>query len=63
MVISKWLVSKPAQPNAIVFGNANDPKSELAQALKSERSYYVLEELKRTTGHRLPGKNQEQELN
>jgi MoCo/4Fe-4S cofactor protein with predicted Tat translocation signal len=31
--------------NAIIFGNANDPKSELAQALKSERSYYVLEEL------------------
>jgi Fe-S-cluster-containing dehydrogenase component len=31
--------------NAIVFGNVNDPKSEVAQALKSERTYYVLEEL------------------
>jgi len=31
--------------NAIIFGNANDPNSELSQALKSERSYYVLEEL------------------
>jgi molybdopterin-containing oxidoreductase family iron-sulfur binding subunit len=31
--------------NAIVFGNLNDPKSEVAQALKSERTYYVLEEL------------------
>jgi molybdopterin-containing oxidoreductase family iron-sulfur binding subunit len=31
--------------NAIVFGNANDPDSEVAKALKSERTYYVLEEL------------------
>ena len=31
--------------NAIVFGNANDPNSELSKALKSERTYYVLEEL------------------
>ena len=31
--------------NAIIFGNANDPNSELSQALKSERTYYVLEEL------------------
>ena len=31
--------------NAIVFGNANDPKSEVSIALKSERTYYVLEEL------------------
>jgi molybdopterin-containing oxidoreductase family iron-sulfur binding subunit len=31
--------------NAIIFGNANDPNSELSKALKSERSYYVLEEL------------------
>jgi len=31
--------------NAIVFGNRNDPNSEVAKALKSERTYYVLEEL------------------
>jgi molybdopterin-containing oxidoreductase family iron-sulfur binding subunit len=31
--------------NAIVFGNANDPNSEVSKALKSERTYYVLEEL------------------
>jgi len=31
--------------NAIVFGNLNDPESEVAKALKSERTYYVLEEL------------------
>ncbi|MBD1392819.1 TAT-variant-translocated molybdopterin oxidoreductase [Mucilaginibacter glaciei] len=31
--------------NAIVFGNANDPNSEISKALKSERTYYVLEEL------------------
>jgi len=31
--------------NAIVFGNVNDPDSEVAKALKSERTYYVLEEL------------------
>jgi len=31
--------------NAIVFGNANDPESEVSKALKSERTYYVLEEL------------------
>ena len=31
--------------NAIIFGNRNDPNSEVAKALKSERTYYVLEEL------------------
>jgi len=31
--------------NAIVFGNVNDPESEVSKALKSERTYYVLEEL------------------
>jgi MoCo/4Fe-4S cofactor protein with predicted Tat translocation signal len=31
--------------NAIIFGNANDPNSELSKQLKSERTYYVLEEL------------------
>ena len=36
--------------NAIVFGNVNDPSSEVAQALKSERTYYVLEELNTQPG-------------
>ncbi len=31
--------------NAIIFGNANDPNSEVSKALKSDRTYYVLEEL------------------
>ncbi len=31
--------------NAIIFGNVNDPESEVTKALKSERTYYVLEEL------------------
>ncbi|MEX8548869.1 MAG: TAT-variant-translocated molybdopterin oxidoreductase [Mucilaginibacter sp.] len=31
--------------NAIVFGNVNDPESEVAKLLKSDRTYYVLEEL------------------
>ncbi|HEX7366527.1 MAG TPA: TAT-variant-translocated molybdopterin oxidoreductase [Pelobium sp.] len=31
--------------NAIVFGDANDPESEVSKALKNERTYYVLEEL------------------
>jgi len=31
--------------NAIVFGNKNDPNSEVSKALTSERTYYVLEEL------------------
>jgi MoCo/4Fe-4S cofactor protein with predicted Tat translocation signal len=30
---------------AIVFGNGNDPNSEVSKALRSERTYYVLEEL------------------
>lgn len=31
--------------NAIVFGDANDPESEVSKALRNERVYYVLEEL------------------
>ncbi|RYE05134.1 MAG: 4Fe-4S dicluster domain-containing protein, partial [Rickettsiaceae bacterium] len=31
--------------NAIIFGNVNDPNSEVTKALQSERTYYVLEEL------------------
>jgi len=36
--------------NAIVFGNLNDPESEVSKALKSERTYYVLEELNTQPG-------------
>jgi len=31
--------------NAIIFGDRNDPESEVSKALKNERVYYVLEEL------------------
>ncbi len=31
--------------NAIIFGDANDPQSEVSKALKNERVYYVLEEI------------------
>jgi molybdopterin-containing oxidoreductase family iron-sulfur binding subunit len=31
--------------NAIIFGDGNDPNSEVSKALTSERTYYVLEEL------------------
>ena len=36
--------------NAIVFGNRNDPNSEVSKALKSDRTYYVLEELNTKPG-------------
>jgi len=31
--------------NAIIFGDANDPESAVSKALKSERTFYVLEEI------------------
>ncbi len=31
--------------NAIIFGDYNDPESDVAQLIKDERSYYLLEEL------------------
>ena len=31
--------------NAIIMGDGNDPNSEVSKALRSERTYYVLEEL------------------
>ena len=31
--------------NAIIFGDANDPNSEVSHALRNERVYYVLEEI------------------
>jgi MoCo/4Fe-4S cofactor protein with predicted Tat translocation signal len=36
--------------NAIIFGDGNDPESKVSKALKSERVYYVLEEINTQPG-------------
>jgi MoCo/4Fe-4S cofactor protein with predicted Tat translocation signal len=46
----KMACQQACSANAIVFGDANDPDSEVSKALRSERIYYVLEEINTQPG-------------
>jgi len=46
----KMACQQVCSANAIVFGDSNDPESEVSKALRSERVYYVLEEINTQPG-------------
>lgn len=46
----KMACQEACSANAIIFGDGNDPNSEVSKALRSERTYYVLEEINTQPG-------------